>query len=620
MAESTVKVVFLGDASKLKREIDGLDGSTSKAESGFGKLGAAIGGAVAVGSVVSLGKGAFDAAIESQKIAAQTEAAIKSTGQAAGITAGEIGDMATALSKKNAVDDEAIQTGQNLLLTFTNIGKADKVFERTTQASIDMAAAMGTDVKSAAMQLGKALNDPTDGLSKLSRAGVQFTDEQKKQIKTMQDAGDMAGAQKVMLAELERQFGGSAAAQATATDRMKIAFGNLQEQVGAKLIPVVERFSAWMVGVGIPAMERFAGWIGDHWPQVQEVIENVMTRVRAVIETVLGAIEAFWRTWGGTITAYLQGLWEGIRQVIEGALRVIQGIINVVMGLIHGDFSRVWDGIRQIFSGAWEAINGLVDLAINEVRTIIETVMRLIAGVFDAAWEGIKSGTSTALGAVVDFFVALPGRIIGGLGDIAGKVWGAISGGWSALEDKIKKPVGDAVASILTWFTNLPGQISGLVTKVGSAAYDVGKGIVDGVKNGISGLIETAGDFAGAIVNALKGIINTQVIDRINSALEVKISLGPLGDISINPPDIPRLARGGITSGPMLALIGDNPSGKEAVIPLDSNGKPPWGSNGGVYLEMNFYAPVSRADASYIGDSVQRTLMGSRLRVALAGA
>ncbi len=202
MAESTVKVVFLGDSSKLKREVDGIDDSTSKAERGFGKLGAAIGGAVAVGSVVSLGKGAFDAAIESQKIAAQTEAAIKSTGAAAGITADEIGDMATAMSKKNAVDDEAIQTGQNLLLTFTNIGKAEGIFERTTQASIDMAAAMGTDVKSAAMQLGKALNDPTDGLSKLTRAGVQFTDEQKKQIKAMQDAGNMAGADVVGLAAI----------------------------------------------------------------------------------------------------------------------------------------------------------------------------------------------------------------------------------------------------------------------------------------------------------------------------------------------------------------------------------------------------------------------------------
>jgi hypothetical protein len=50
--------------------------------------------------------------------------------------------------------------------------------------------------------------------------GVSFTDQQKEQIKTMQEAGDMAGAQGVILAELNKEFGGSALAAAQADGGM----------------------------------------------------------------------------------------------------------------------------------------------------------------------------------------------------------------------------------------------------------------------------------------------------------------------------------------------------------------------------------------------------------------
>ena len=37
----------------------------------------------------------------------------------------------------------------------------------------------------------------------------------------------------------------------------------------------------------------------------------------------------------------------------------------------------------------------------------------------------------------------------------------------------------------------------------------------------------------------------------------------------INIPRIPKLAKGGITNGSMLAMVGDNPGGREVISPLD---------------------------------------------------
>jgi hypothetical protein len=182
---------------------------------------------------------------ESAKISRLTEAAIASTGGAAGVTSKQVGDLATAISNKTGADDEAVQSGANLLLTFTKVrnetGKGNDVFNQATLAATDMAAALGTDTKAAALQLGKALNDPIKGVGALSRAGVSFTAQQKEQIRTLVESGDTLNAQKIILGELGTQFGGAAKAAADPLSRLKVTAGNLGETLGTKLLPHIDK-------------------------------------------------------------------------------------------------------------------------------------------------------------------------------------------------------------------------------------------------------------------------------------------------------------------------------------------------------------------------------------------
>src|SRR4029077_11940966 len=133
------------------------------------------GGAAAA---VSFVKSSIGEARESQKVAALTAQVIKSTGGAANVTAGQIGRLAQSISNKTGIDDETIQSGENMLLTFKNIrneaGKGNDIFSQSTSILTDMSAALGTEPKKAAIQLGKALNDPIKGVSALSRVGVTF--------------------------------------------------------------------------------------------------------------------------------------------------------------------------------------------------------------------------------------------------------------------------------------------------------------------------------------------------------------------------------------------------------------------------------------------------------------
>lgn len=232
-------------------------GARLRSFTGFAASGIAAAG-LAIGA---LGVKFIRDAQESRKIGRLTEQVIRSTGRAAKISAGQVSDLATAISNKTGVDDEAIQSGANLLLTFTRVrnevGRGNDIFNRATQTITDMSVALGQDTKASAIQLGKALNDPIKGVTALQRVGVSFTESQKKQIKTMVEAGNILGAQKVILKELGTEFGGAARAAAEPMDRLKVVVGNLGEKVGGFLLPYVDKFANFLINKGIPAIDKF---------------------------------------------------------------------------------------------------------------------------------------------------------------------------------------------------------------------------------------------------------------------------------------------------------------------------------------------------------------------------
>jgi hypothetical protein len=186
---------------------------------------------------------------ELEEAEAQTAARIKSTGGAANVTAAQVRDLAEELENLSTVDDKAIQAGENMLLTFTNIrnevGEGNDIFNQATKAVLDLSVAMKTEPQQAALQLGKALNDPIRGLTALRRVGVQFTEQQETQIKRMVESGRVMDAQKVILAELTKEFGGSAEAFSKGPGATLRRFGDAvedaQQALARGFLPLMER-------------------------------------------------------------------------------------------------------------------------------------------------------------------------------------------------------------------------------------------------------------------------------------------------------------------------------------------------------------------------------------------
>jgi hypothetical protein len=229
-AQGAVKELGTASTKAGSQVAKGMETATKSARETEGAMRNAERAVKALG--VSLAVGAIIRATVTQEAAiAQLEARIRSTGGAAGLTSRELQQFASSLQGVTTFGDEAILAMQGVLLSFTSI-RGD-VFKDATKAILDMSIAMGQDLKSSAVQVGRALNAPKEGLQAMTRVGVKFTDEQKAAVKAMVEMNDIAGAQAIILRELQVEFGGSAeAARDTlggALTGLKNAFGDLLE-------------------------------------------------------------------------------------------------------------------------------------------------------------------------------------------------------------------------------------------------------------------------------------------------------------------------------------------------------------------------------------------------------
>lgn len=581
-------VLYLkADGSQLESDMNkaqsGVTEGLAKAGRSMQKVGVGLSAAVTL-PLVGFGKMAAEEFGEAQRVSAQTAAVLTSTGGAAKVSAKHIMTMAGSLSNMSGVDDELIQSGQNLLLTFTNIqnraGKNNDVFDQASQTMLDFAVAMNTDPKTAALQLGKALNDPEKGMAKLTKVGVTFTEQQKKQVAAMMKAGDVAGAQKVILAELNKEFGGSAAAAGKTLpgqiNKMKNAFAELGAGLLETLIPtfkdlvgflqgLITRFQALspqakkFVAIGLLIAAALGpvliavGSLLTMAPAIGAALAALTGPVGLVILGIIAlgaAIIALWQRSAAFRAGVIQ-IWEQIKVAVKQTIADLQATFAQWAVWAQALWTAHGTQIMATLISLWDGIKLFIQGAINIVRGIIKTVLAVLRGDWSAAWQGIKqilTGVWQQIrGAVTLALTMLKLELKA--------AWTIIKTVAKASWEGIKTAIGAVFVGFPKWIVGKIGDIGGALAKLGlEAGHKLGQAIKDGIN---------------AVLDKIRGFNLPSV-----SIAGKKIGGGqPFSGL-------PRLAKGGVVTRPTIAMIGE--AGPEAVVPLSGGGR-------GLGITQNFH-------------------------------
>lgn len=201
-----------------------------------------------VGSVINVGKDLVNAYASQELALSNLEAILKSTNGTVGITSLEFQKMAASMQASTLFGDELIIQSQAVMTTFRAIGS--DVFPQAIDAAADLSTVLGGDLQSASIMIGKALNEPIQGVQALRRVGVQLTDEQEVMVKQFMAVNDIASAQGVILEELNLEFGGAAKAAgetaAGAFTQLGNAIGDAKESMGQVIAEGLEPMVRWM--------------------------------------------------------------------------------------------------------------------------------------------------------------------------------------------------------------------------------------------------------------------------------------------------------------------------------------------------------------------------------------
>lgn len=635
-SELNIIVRAKNEASKvlgsISDDVKGIGGTLKGAfDSAVGPSAALLGGVTAAGAAVgAFGVASVKAFGEAQLASAQLDAVLQSTGNAAGVTKDQLMAQSTALQSVTMFSDEAVQATQAMLLTFTNLKGG--VMQDATKTALDMAQALGMDGKQAALQLGKALNDPSEGLSKLTRVGVTFSKAQEDQVKAMQAAGDTAGAQKVILQELQKEFGGSAeAAGKTFPGQLEIlknTFGDLMEGVGqfitTALTPVTAALGSWIDKVNEAGgfMEYFGKLFRDNQGVITIVAGAILGGLVPALVAGAGAMVAFvaplipFLAIGAGIAALLKlladrvGGWGELWNRVKGIFATSKAVFMEVFNFLLPSFMALWNTISQnllptivrlwnfvspvllpalkilatvlgvqIVAAVWLATN-VINIIIQAVTWFINVLISVISTVVNVA-----SAIINAFQAVYNFLAPIFGVILQVM-IFPFQMLGVVVATAVSLLMAVLSPVAEFIGGVFRRGWNIVvGIWQGVSGFFGSVIGGL-RGALDAVTGYITAPFQKAWDFVkdipGRIVNSIANV-GQMLRDKIGD-WDIPGPLGKVRDV------IPGFASGGFTGrGGTYEPAGIVHKG-EYVIPKkfvdQSTGLPKMGG-GSIHVEIH---------------------------------
>lgn len=398
---------------------------------------------------------AFD---QSAQAIAQVDAALKSTGGTVGYNSEQLQKMAADLQSVTTFDDdEILKKATANILTFSNI--TGTVFQDAQKAALDLATRLDGDLQSASIQVGKALNDPIKGVSALSKVGVSFSVGQKAMIQSMVDTNNLAGAQAIILAELQKEFGGSAEAAAKAGlggfKQLGNMLGDLSEDFGKIIIEAIQPF--------LESIKSMVSYLKELTPEAKTTIAVVAGIAAAIGPLTLGI---------GVVLSMLPTLAAGF-----AALTGPIGLTVLALTAVAVVIVKNWAPIKQILV---DVANYFVDLYNNS--TVFRGAIDFVTMAFENMWAVVKLTFNNIL-ATVNF--------------VGNHIY------------NVFKTAGSLIKSILTF------DIDGIKKSLSSGFSQLGSDTVSFFKKLADNGKKTATEVADNIMTALKNTLDGNKIAKI---------------------------------------------------------------------------------------------------------
>lgn len=401
------------NSAPWKKGLGEAKSSMSTFAGGITKLVSPLAGAIAAAWGTSASVAAYKTQLQAQQ---KLQAVFAATGNAAGLSSQEVATFASDLQSVTNIGDEVTIASAAVLASFTKI-KGD-LFTDTLKSAADLAAVLGGELEPRVKMLGKSLEDPAKGMEQLREVGVSFTVAQQNQVKSLQATGDLLGAQRILLGEVENRFGGAAQAMADPWTQLKNSIGDVGEIFGSLLLPTIDVLSTELNAV-TGGIGTFGGTFKSIGIEVAATMGMVLEFWREVGSGIADSVVSLTDIFGGWFNSVGMGidsfsdLYVEVYSVLDN-IGTVAGLTATKMELffvgIGNDaayfFTDQVPGYLDWFGNNWRdvlftagdyAATVFINLGQN-IRDLWSSVMNFIKGKgFDFDWTPLTKGAVSAI-------------------------------------------------------------------------------------------------------------------------------------------------------------------------------------------------------------------------------
>ncbi len=509
MAAGAVTLKFLGDTASLEGSFKRVQGESTKTQGVFGTLKqhAKLVAAAMVGLGVEIGKGAVDEALKAQTAQTALTQAMKNAGVATSDGAVKMKEYADAQIKRGFSDVQVTQSLSRLVVATHNVAGATKLnsvaedLARTKSISLasatDMLIRLHAGNTRALKGLGIVLNPVTTAVDKLKATTKKYTPEQ---LAAAKATDKQTTAQKGLVALMKATHG--QADQFAKTDAGKIqifhaSWEHLQVELGNVLIPVLGKVmsvvNSLMAFIDqhkkvVEALALAVGGLAVAVVSVHKAISiwNSVTSAASAISKLFVTTTAAAATATEGETVAQEGLntamranpigivvtalaalvtgfmlaWQNsqtFRDIVKGALDVVKTIAIDVANFFTNDVPAAFNAVLSWLRGNWQAIATIISGPFAPLVALATNAFGVRTALVDA-FNAVKGAIGTVVGAIVDFFINLPGRVGNAIADGVKGLVGAASSFAQRVADAFMAPfrsIYSAVAGVLSSIAGL---------------------------------------------------------------------------------------------------------------------------------------------------------------------
>ncbi|TDO52624.1 hypothetical protein EV643_102463 [Kribbella sp. VKM Ac-2527] len=481
MGSRRVVIEFLGQDKSASKTADDVEKKTSKLGStlaGVGKT-AAVGlaGGIVIGTVAlaKMTKGAAEDQAAQDRLA-------KTLRNTTGANAAQVASIEDYISKTGVAtgitDDQMRPAFENLVRATKDTGKAQGLMN----LAMDVSAGTGKSLESVTMALAKAQNGSTGALGKL---GIATKDASGKALSFDQIQKNLAGTFKGQAATAANTFEGK-------MSRLKLIFGETQETIGAKLLPIATRLGDWLLNVGVPAIGKLGAWLKQNlMPPLQRFGDYLAKTVAPMLQNLAAKWLAGARSAFDSVRKSVQDNEPQLRKLVSAigsAVKWIAEKLGPVLGWLAG--TQMKNVGKQI---------SLVITAISKMVSAVQWIARVVgdaAGWIGKKWTEIKNGA----GSLLTYFRNLPGNIARAMGDttrtLVSKGSGFLTGLWSGLMSKWRE--------VTKWIGGLKASVSAWLGDTSKFLVQKGRNVLWGFLDGLKGVWTEVTKWIGGIATWIK--------------------------------------------------------------------------------------------------------------------